>query len=632
MASIFDQFSNAANRVNAAATQGAQQAQLAREQETLARANPWEAIRSNDERMRMYGVADQMRQSGQDVYGQQQAQANQFQQRSMQNPAQAQSVFGGSAPPAPQVPQGPAPGGINPSQLYGTVQGLQGMAQGQYSPTSLQQMAGAAQALRGQQTGGPGNVQGFALPGQPGAVAGQLGGTPQAVGAGANVAGQLGAGPGNVYGTMGNMGGAAGDQQNMLGRLQGFLDQGTDPSIAQAQLQQAQANNAANLIGAARSARGGPGAVAAAMRGAISEGSAIGSDTAGQMATLRAQEADMQRQRQLQGIGLGGQLAGDIRAGDQAYRGQDIQQALADQSTQLGARGQDLNALLADQASGNQLALANLEAALAGRGQNLQALQGDQSSALGARGQDVNALLGQMQQNVVQRGQTLDTMSADAQRNLDAQGMNMQRELGMAGLGVQSQGQGLDYLSQAQQRGLMGEGAALDFYSQMAGLAQENLASQRNYAIGQQTNQQRDTASERDFWAQLIGGGLSAGGAVGAAALMPATSDETEKTDIEPLSRLKALADNPASEVLRKAPGYRYRYREGNVVGEDPSVPHIGPMAQDLEKTPVGRSLVLQGPHGKKMVNTSRLALVNHAALSGMRDELDVLRRYLEAG
>jgi hypothetical protein len=577
MASFIDQarssIANAVGQVQDAARQGAEQAPTY----GTGPASLWDPYRFNDERARMYGVADQMRQSGQNVYGQQQRQADQLQGRSMQNPAQAQSVFGGGYAPQGYQPQQQTqlPGGVNLSQLY-----------------------------QRPQQGGP--------PPPPGAVAGQLGGTPQAVGAGANVAGQLGAGPGNVYGNVGSMGAAAGDQQNMLGRLQGFLDQGTDPSVAQAQLQQAQADNAANLIGAARSARGGPGAVAAAMRGAISEGAGIASDTAGQMATLRAQEADMQRQRQLQGIGLGGQLAGDIRAGDQAYRGQDIQQALADQSTQLGTRGQDLNALLADQASGNQLALANLEAALAGRGQNLQALQGDQSTALGAR------------------GQTLGTMTADAQRALDAQGMNMQRELGMAGLGVQSQGQGLDYLSQAEQRGLLGEGAALDFYSQMAGTNQQNLASLRNYLIGQGTNEAANTASERNFWAQLIGGGLDTGGKVGAAAI---ASDETEKTDIEPLSRLKALADNPAAEVLRKAPGYRYRYREGNVVGEDPSVEHYGPMAQDLEKTPVGRSLVLQGPHGKKMVNATRLALVNHAALSGMRDELDVLRSFLdEAG
>jgi hypothetical protein len=72
------------------------------------------------------------------------------------------------------------------------------------------------------------------------------------------------------------------------------------------------------------------------------------------------------------------------------------------------------------------------------------------------------------------------------------------------------------------------------------------------------------------------------------------------------------------------APASRYEYRDPSSPGADPGE-HYGPMAQDLEKTPAGASVVSEGPDGKKRIDTGRLALVNASETSKQRKELDAL-------
>lgn len=304
--------------------------------------------------------------------------------------------------------------------------------------------------------------------GSVGNVSGRLGAAP-APGQVGNIAGQLGSAPGAISGQLGTMGQSNANQSSMFGRVNSFLDAPDGPSVAQAQLQSAQADNMANLIGAARSGRGGAGASAQALRGAVSEGGAVASDTAGQMATLRAQEEDMRKNRQLSAIGLGGQIATDMRGQDLGYRGQDLSSLQSDQSTALGARGQNLGALSADQ--GTQLALQQLgvQAGLTSRGQDLSAMQGDQSTglglqqlqastALGARGQNLSALqgdqstaaqmsLGQLQAGTAARGQNLGALQSD-------QGTAAQMSLGNLQAQLTGRGQNLSALQGDQSTGL----------------------------------------------------------------------------------------------------------------------------------------------------------------------------------
>lgn len=105
----------------------------------------------------------------------------------------------------------------------------------------------------------------------------------------------------------------------------------------------------------------------------------------------------------------------------------------------------------------------------------------------------------------------------------------------------------------------------------------------------------------------VLGGGISAGGGVLAAMMAPAAaaSDARGKTDIkankETQAFLNALTDN------------EYRYKDTSKPGTAPGT-HYGPMAQDLAKTKMGRTIVIDSPDGM-MVDTSRGLLL---ALSGL--------------
>ncbi len=527
---------------------------------------------------------------------------------------------------------------------------------------------------------------------QIGNVAGQLGQTPQAAGVG-GIAGQLngapqvgnvgnivnGSAPGGITGALGQQGASNVDQQGMLGRLNGFLDAPEGPSIAEAQLKQAQAGNMADLIGAARSGRGGAGAQAQALRGAMSEGSAVMSDTAGQLATLRAQEQDMLKNRQLNAIGLGGDMATAQRGQDLGFRGQnlqglqgdqstalgargqDIQSAMANQGTQtaleqlraqtaLGARGQNLSALQGDQGTAAQMSLGQLGADVTGRGQNLSALQGDQSTqlgqqglaaqtalagrgqdlsllqgnqatALGARGQDVTNASNMANVNLGLRGQDANVLTADADRGLAGQRLNLDAGLGYGNLANEATGQGLNFLSNANQQGVMSQGLSNDMSQNLM----NNYTSMNNAQVAADAGVNVANANHENdptFGQSLAIAGLqSLPGLAGAAVGL---SDERAKTDVRGLDAIKSSLD----DHLRGAPGYSYRYKPG--FGEDPDATRTGPMAQDLERGPFGKDLVKMGADGYRRVDTSRLSLVNHAALAGMRSELDKLKAQLE--
>lgn len=111
---------------------------------------------------------------------------------------------------------------------------------------------------------------------------------------------------------------------------------------------------------------------------------------------------------------------------------------------------------------------------------------------------------------------------------------------------------------------------------------------------------------------QLIGTGLAAAGTVAAFA-----SDKRAKENIEPLDSDDAL------DTVRNAPGFSYDYKSDS--GWDDGERHFGPMAQDLEKTPAGRSTVFEDDSGMKLVDTRKLTLVNTAALHGLTKRLDRL-------
>ncbi len=88
--------------------------------------------------------------------------------------------------------------------------------------------------------------------------------------------------------------------------------------------------------------------------------------------------------------------------------------------------------------------------------------------------------------------------------------------------------------------------------------------------------------------------------------------------------------DMDALDAVAAAPGHTYRYRNPSAQGAAPG-DQYGPMAQDLAKTPAGRSAVIEKPDGKLAVDTGRLSLVNTSAISAQQRELDALKAKIEA-
>jgi hypothetical protein len=184
-----------------------------------------------------------------------------------------------------------------------------------------------------------------------------------------------------------------------------------------------------------------------------------------------------------------------------------------------------------------------------------------------------------------------------AQRNAQTQGVQAQQ---------QSAGQAATLRAQEQS-------AAMQQYSQ-ALQAQQNAEMQRQLGMGQNQIGYTGAESERmKMQRQQQQAGI--GGIVGAVGgLVGALSDERAKTDIR-------SADKDVDEFLDAVRPSKYRYREGY---GDPGT-HYGVVAQDLEKTPMGRTMVSRDEQGMRHVEFRPTELL--AVMADMHDRLRNLER-----
>ncbi len=100
-------------------------------------------------------------------------------------------------------------------------------------------------------------------------------------------------------------------------------------------------------------------------------------------------------------------------------------------------------------------------------------------------------------------------------------------------------------------------------------------------------------------------------------AAFPTLSDKNEKSGY-------SMSDEDAKEAIDKTPGYSFRYKDPDAMGADEGL-QFGIMAQDLEKTPAGRSVVKKQPDGTRMVDTSRLALMEAGAMNAFSQKQNAL-------
>ncbi len=83
-------------------------------------------------------------------------------------------------------------------------------------------------------------------------------------------------------------------------------------------------------------------------------------------------------------------------------------------------------------------------------------------------------------------------------------------------------------------------------------------------------------------------------------------------------------AKSGASQMVSGLDPYAFRYKDPERHGEGQ---HVGIMAQDLERSPAGRTVVEQGADGLKRVNTPKLTMLNSAALAAQDDRMREIER-----
>lgn len=262
----------------------------------------------------------------------------------------------------------------------------------------------------------------------------------------------------------------------------------------------------------------------------------------------------------------------------------------------------------------NQAGLQTNQNAAVLRAQEQQQAQNALGQILtGARGQDIGFA-------AQQAGFDQDTAKTNA---AFAQGAN-QANAGFvqgannANLGAQLTQTGMnDAQTRFGMQGMMGvDSAGMNYDLSRRGLSVEQDRMQHEKDLAQMGYQNQRDFYDHTFWRELgrdaVGGLISAGGqAVGAAAM----SDERLKKNIKD-------ADAAIDAFLRQTGAHQYEYKDK----KHGAGRYVSPMAQELEKTDIGKSMVIETPEGK-MVDYGRGLGAILAAQSRLARRLDGLER-----
>lgn len=291
--------------------------------------------------------------------------------------------------------------------------------------------------------------------------------------------------------------------------------------------------------------------------------------------------------------------------GPYATAGQDQSDYQANQGLAGQARGQQNSALglLQAAALGQQPSAAQIQMQQGTQ----QSIQAQMAMANSARGGAQNAALAQrnalmsgaqMQQaNVGQTAQLRAGEMATAQQAYmqGASGMRGQ-DLTQQGTNLQSQGMSENMaIQQGQlqtQQNQMNNAQQLGMYglSNQSSLGQLG-ANTANQALNQQNNQYNATANA-----------AAINGAIGAAGSMAMMSDERLKEDVRPAG--------DADRFLASLHPATYRYKDPS--NEPTSSPtggrYLGIMAQDVERSPTGSTIVKDTPRGKALEGGSLMS------------------------
>lgn len=216
--------------------------------------------------------------------------------------------------------------------------------------------------------------------------------------------------------------------------------------------------------------------------------------------------------------------------------------------------------------------------------------------AAGQRGASQN--VGMIARGAAQQGANAQQQAAGQAATMGAQ-QQIQGLQGMAGIAGQQVGnqaqatQGYNQAAQSEQANLFGAQGA--YNNAQAGIYNNMNTANQGVAIQNNKAQQG-----------IFGGLLGGSGAV--------LSDKNQKTDVKP-------ADDKIKDFLDKAGAHEYSYKDSSMPGASPGK-HVSPMAQELEKSEIGKQMVIDTPNGKGVdYGKSMGTLV--AALASLNKRLD---------
>jgi|GEM_PF-5768326 len=95
------------------------------------------------------------------------------------------------------------------------------------------------------------------------------------------------------------------------------------------------------------------------------------------------------------------------------------------------------------------------------------------------------------------------------------------------------------------------------------------------------------------------------------------------------LKRQFGDADKKIDDFLARIKPQTYRYKDEDKFGEGQ---RVGPMAQDLEKTPFGKQLVVKDEHGTRYVNAAGASLAALATMYHLNKKIEKLEKGLSHG
>ena len=390
---------------------------------------------------------------------------------------------------------------------------------------------------------------------------------------------------------------------------------GNDFGAVQGQLAQGLAQSQAASAAQAASSRGGGAALAAAQNQAGNTQAAQGAASANQAAQLKAQmqnqgvqnlsnfaNAGMSQQAQM--AQANGQLGLGYAGLQQGYEGMNNQvgqaqlQANQNLDSAQAANYNQASATNANVASGNAAAAGGVGGQLLGAGASVT------SSALSSS--DANAK------------ESVTPQFGGSAAASTAGGMTK-------GGGVDSQGRpggGGDMFSASNYAtpgaNKIGEAQLMARDAHTANFAQLGGGMGNWFNVSNAQPWSAESSAAKSNLSHFMGGSGGDGYAAGMQ-----MSDRNAKDE----QSLESGLPNAADELMEKAKPYTYRYKDGPAqqYGKDLT---LGPMAQDIERTRVGASLVHDTPAGK-MVDTKKAAMAALGNTSRLHERVSKLESFM---